>query len=295
MRRLQLRELFLHLIINQSKNIIMKFIKPALVTLLMLISVFSFAQKKVELKYNLPTGKEYSNHVKIVQTVAMEANGQSFDIDQVMSFFIGVGIVENYGDSIKLSQTINRVKMNQKVMGMDINYDSDSIDTSNPMAAQMHEAMKGILGKKIEQVIAASGKILRTDLGDLKDNPEFAKNMGALGQYMVYPEGKIKVGESFEQEVQQMVANGIRTKMKYTLAKIEDGIAIFNVEGTVTSEEGNQTGIQMEGKQTGTVSIGINTGWQLAGEIEQQMEMVVQQAGMSMPAQVQGKITFKSE
>ena len=261
----------------------------------MLISVITFAQKKVELKYNLPSGKEYSTQINMVQTIAMEVNGQAMELDQVMTFFMGIKVIENYGDSTKLTLSIDRIKMNQKVMGMDIKYDSDSIDTSNPMAAQMHEGMKGILGKKIEQVMAPNGKILRVDLGDLEDDAEFAKNMGNLGQYVVYPDGKIKVGVSFEQDAQQIVENGVITKMKYTLAKIENGIAVFNVEGTITSEEGNEMGIEMEGTQSGTMSVDINTGWQLKGDIEQQMEMVIQQGGMSMPAQVQGTVSYISE
>lgn len=275
------------------KIIIMKLRRIIPLILLVGISTFNYAQK-VNLKYDLKKGDYYQWEMNIDQVIDMNVQGQDMSMTQKLKFFTGVNVLEEYDDSIRIEQKIERVKMDQQVMGMNINYDSDNPSTSDPMAAQMDQMFKSFIGEPIIIVLDKLGNTLRTDLGKLADNQEFARNAGSSAQFVVFPEKTLKVGDSWEDSIKPLVETGINTQVKYTLLNVESGIATLKFEGKVTTEEGSEQGMKMSGKQEGKIKIEVKSGWTDSSDIEQNMDMEINQGGMVMPAKVKGTVSMKT-
>jgi hypothetical protein len=257
------------------------------------ISTLNFAQK-VNLEYNLEKGNYYQWEMILDQEIDMKVQGQDMSMTQKIEFFTGNTVQEVFKDSFRIEQKIERVKMNQQVMGMTVNYDSDSPNSSDPMAAQMDQMFKSFIGEPMIIVLDKLGNTVRTDLGKLEDNPEFARNAGSTAQFIIFPEKTLKVGDSWEDTINPLVETGIITKVKYTLAKVESGTATLKFEGDVTSIEGNELGMNMSGKQKGEVKIDLKSGWTDSSEITQDMEMEINQNGMIIPAKVKGTAILKT-
>lgn len=257
------------------------------------ISTFNHAQK-VNLAYNLEKGKYYKWEMTLDQEIDMKVQGQDMSMVQKIEFFTGNNILEVYKDSLLIEQKIERVKMNQQVMGMNINYDSDSPNASDPMAAQMDQMFKSFIGEPVLIVLDKMGNTLRTDLGKLADNKEFARNAGSSAQFIVFPGKTLKVGDSWEDNISPYVETGILTQAKYTLVKVESDMVVLNFEGEIISKEGNELGMKMSGKQKGVIKIDMKSGWNNSSEIDQDMDMEINQNGMSIPAKVKGKASLKT-
>ena len=271
-------------------------IKSFLLILFLLgITLTVFSQKKAELKYNLKKGGHYINSMKINQTIDMELQGQPMKMDQEISFIIDSYISEVYKDSFKIATTINRVILNQNIMGNQITYDSDTnIDLENPMIEQINKVFGGLLHKSIIQVYDKSGNIIRADLGELAEDEVFAQNFGSSLQLPVYPEGKTKIGDSWENNIIPLVKSGIEIKIKYTLEEIESGRARISFESTVDSFEDTSMNLEMNGNQTGEIIVDLKSGWSNSSAVKQIVNMTINQNGMTFPAKVTGKVITTS-
>ncbi len=268
----------------------MKLIRLIPIVLFVSISTLGISQK-VKLKYALTTGDSYQWAMDIDQKIDMTVQGQPMAMTQKLQFFMGFKIAEVYKDSFRVEQTIERIKMNQKVMGMDMVYDSDNPDMNNPMAAQMHQMFESFIGDSIIIVLDNYGNKLRTDFGGLETNQEFIRNVGSSNQFIVFPQKTLKVGDSWEDEVEPLVETGIMTNVKYTLTNVESGLATIKFEGKVTTDKEKSAGMEMKGEQSGELTIDTKTGWLNTSKVSQDMDMVINQNGMSIPAKVSGDVS----
>jgi hypothetical protein len=102
----------------------------------------------------------------------------------------------------------------------------------------------------------------------------FTKNLEMTTD--IFPEGKVKVGDSWSKEQFVSVGLPIISKSTYTLKSINDGVAIIDVSATFSTDPNNATtnlqGLEatqfFEGTRSGSLMVDAATGWINSGELK---------------------------
>lgn len=277
----------------------MKKNKLSILTILLLILTgFSLtAQKSVVLRYNLSQGDEYTYDINIDQDIVFQAQGQTMALDQLMDFYM-TSTIMNVSDSITIKTTINRINMIQKIMGMEIKFDSDQpANEQNPMSAQIAEAMGRLINHGYTIVMDKLGNISRVDVSDMSENNELANNMGSGANFAVFPENAISVGDSWEKDIEPMETSDMKFHVKYTLFKISGNQATLQLNGTITANkvEEMEGDMNLKGETKGEMTLDIKTGWLIESKMEQDIQLDLEQNGTKFPATITGTVTATSK
>ncbi len=272
--------------------------KMAMVTALLMLPLFIttiFAQKKVSLSYQLELGQKFDIVTEIDQDIVFEANGQPMTLDQKMTFKSSSFIEKVEEDSITINTTIDAVRMEQSIFGMEILYDSEDESTmKDPMAAEVGKAMSKILGASMATIVDSKGNVHKYDLGGLADNSEMANNLTTGNSYVVFPEGKISVGDSWEADITPMKNSDMKSHTKYTLMKITKKTVVIEVLSTITANNFEDEDMKMQGEITGEMIIDRKTGWTIQSDMDMETELELDQNGMKFPATISGTINVVS-
>lgn len=263
--------------------------------LLQLVAINSFAQKSVELKYKLTEGDVYDYLMELDQDIVFEANGQTMALDMLMTFEMTQKVAAVTADSIKLEGQIKRVKSKQAIFGMEISYDSDDpASAQNPMTAKMGEEFAKILNKSFFMMMDHQGRLGNMDVSRIADNDELANNLNSGSQFAIYPEGKIKVGHSWEEDINPVETSDMKFHATYTLLKVSGKEATLGVEGVITANEMEDVEIKLNGTMKGEMVVDVKTGWLIKSTMDQEIEMDIEQNGMKFPATTSGTIVTTS-
>ena len=255
----------------------------------------SWAQKKIELKYNLNKGDSFSYDINMDNDISFEANGQTMTMDQSMTFELDQNISDVTADSIKLSGQITRVKMTQSIFGMQITYDSDDpSSTENPMAAKLGQELAKVLNKPFKMSMDHKGHLGDMEFSGIEGNDDIANNINSGSQYATYPDGKIAVGDSWESDIKPVSNSEMKYHVVYTLLKVSGKHAILGINGTITSNEVNGQEMRLDGTMKGEMTIDTKTGWLVKSTIDQEMEIDIEQNGVKFPATISGTIVTNS-
>ncbi len=272
--------------------------KMAMVTAILMLPLFlttAFAQKKINLSYQLELGQKYNIVTEIDQDIVFEANGQPMTLDQKMKFKSSSFIEKVEEDSITIKTTIDAVRMEQSIFGMEILYDSEDESTmENPMAAEVGKAMSKILGASMATIVDSKGNVHKYDLGGLADNSEMANNLTTGNSYVVFPEGKISVGDSWEADITPMKNSDMKSHTKYTLMKITKKTVVIEVLSTITANDFEDEDMKMQGEITGEMIVDRKTGWTIQSDMDMETELELDQNGMKFPATISGTINVVS-
>jgi len=269
------------------------------ISLLLLFSLFfmnissTIAQKSVELKYNLNEGDAYVFVTDMVQDITFEAMGQTTTLDQVMMFEMSSFVTKIEGDNISEDYVIERVKMDQKIFGMEIKFDSDDSSTFTGMGAQIAEQMNKVIGAQIKIVKDNRGNIIDVDLSGFTENSDLMNNLSSGNSHAVYPEGKVKVGDTWETDINPMEDSEMKVHMVYTLLKISRKHAELGVVGTISANEIEGKDITLDGNTAGTMIVDRKTGMLISSTIDLDMTMNLDQAGVLIPATIMGTTETK--
>jgi hypothetical protein len=276
-----------------TKNKIITFFTLAF--LLQLVAINSFAQKSVELKYNLTEGDVYNYVMELDQDIVFETNGQTMALDMLLNFEMTQKVAVVTADSIKLEGQIKRVKSKQAIFGMEISYDSDDpTSAQNPMTAKMGEEFAKVLNKSFFMMMDHQGKLGNMDLSGVSDNDELANNINSGSQFAVYPKGKISVGDSWEEDINPVETSDMKFHATYTLLKVSGKEATLGVEGIITANEMEDMEIKLDGTMKGEMVVDVKTGWLIKSTMNQELEMDLEQNGMKFPATTSGTIVTTS-
>ena len=268
--------------------------------MLLLFAGFSInlnAQKSVQLRYNLNQGDQYSYEMKMDQDIVFQSSGQTMTLDQVLEFYMTSSIKE-VSDSITVESSINRVVMNQKIFGMEMNYDSDiPVADQNPMAAQIAAAMGGLINKNYSMIMDKLGNIGDVDVSQLTDNDDLTNNLGSGSNFAVYPENAVTVGDSWEKDIEPMKTSDMKFHAKYTVLKLSGSQATLQLDGTITANKMDDVDADMNlsGQQKGEMTIDVKTGWLIESKIEQNLKLDIEQNGVKFPATIEGMIITTSK
>lgn len=271
-----------------------------LLAILMMVVGFSLnlnAQKKVTLRYNLSQGDQFSYDMKMDQDIVFQASGQTMTLDQVLEFYM-TSTVKAVSDSITIESSINRVVMNQKIFGMEMKYDSDvPVADQNPMAAKLAETMGTLINKNYSMVMDMMGNIGSVDASQLTDSDDLANNLGSGGNFAVYPENAVSVGDSWEKDIEPMKSSDMKFHAKYTVLKLTGSQVTLQLDGIITANKMEEVDADMNlnGVQKGEMIIDLKTGWLIESKIEQELKLDIEQDGAKFPATINGYITTTSK
>jgi len=256
----------------------------SIIALMFLASANIFAQKSVELKYNIEKGDSYKITNNIDMDMSFDANGSTMTMESVMDIETTTTVVSLENDEISQEMAFDRIAMNQKIMGMEINYDSgDSTTFSSGLGAQVGAEMNKIIGKSINMVLDKYGNILSIDVAAISST-DVANNVTSGNTFAVYPDHKIKVGESWESDIKPLKDSEMKTHIKYTLLKTSRKQSTIGVEGIISANEIEGKEIRMEGTTSGEMVVNTKTGMLISSIIDLEMEMDIEQGGTTFPA-----------
>jgi hypothetical protein len=270
-------------------NLKMKLFLAAFLLPGMLICVH--AQKSVDLRYNVSSGDRYTMTMEIDQDIVFEANGQQMALDQMINFKLLSEVSEATADSIKLKHQLNAVKMTQGIFGMTVTYDSEDPATlQNPMAAKVGEQFTAIIGQSFFMNMDKKGNVGSMDMRNVTDNDDFADNLNSGGQFVAFPDGKVKVGESWEKDIFASDESNMKFNAVYTLLKVTGKEATIGLEATIKANPNDDSDLNLSGTQTGEMIVDLKTGWLIESTTSQDLELEVEQNGQKYPATISGTI-----
>ncbi len=271
--------------------------KFLLMMALMMLPAFimsTYAQKAIELKYNLKKGSKYHSTMAMTQDVEMEVQGKSMVMNNEMNFEFNYKVLDVRPDSFDLETKISAIKMKQSVMGMEIAYDSKDTSTfNNPVVGtKFSDEMNKLIDVAITTTNSIDGNVGKVDMGTLDKNNDIAKNMKSSFSQATYPDHKVKVGDSWTNDVSTSGYAEMTMHMKYTLTKFNRKQAFLSVEATIDSP--NATA-KLKGTMSGEMTVDRKTGWVVHASFDQDFDMQMEQQGMSFPATVSGSYEINSE
>ena len=117
------------------------------------------------------------------------------------------------------------------------------------------------------------GKIIDIDLSNISDNNELTNNLTSGSTYAVYPDGKIKVGDSWENDIVPLEGSEMIVHIKYTLLKVSRSQATIGIEGLLSGNEVNGEEINLNGTTVGEMIVDKKTGMLITSTIDLEMEM----------------------
>jgi hypothetical protein len=271
--------------------------KMAMVTALLMLPMFiasTFAQKKVNLTYKLNQGQSFNILTEIDQDIVFDANGQTMTLDQTITTKSDAIVSEVSDGNISISTTLSNMKMAQSIFGMEIIFNSEDSVQVNPMAEKIGEALNEIIGESYKTVIDNKGNVISYDLGKFAENGDMANNISSGNSYIVFPEGKIAVGSSWEADIKPMEKSDMKVHSKYTLVKASKKTALINVESIVSANTMENAELKMEGTITGEMTVNPKNGWTTSSDLDMEMELEIEQGGMKFPATISGTISMES-
>lgn len=246
----------------------------------------AFAQKKVELQYNLNVGDTYKFISDISQDVSFEASGSTMTLEQVMTFKMTSKVKSIDGNVIDKEITFDAIKMNQKIFGMEINYDSEDSATWTGMGKEIANQMNTLVGKAVEIIMDNKGNIQQLDLGEIMDNDDLSNSLTSGNTYAVYPEGSIKVGDSWESDVNPLKDDDMNVHMKYTLLKANRKQAVIGLEGALSGNEIQGELVNLSGTTVGEMTVDIKTGMLITSKLDVDLSLEMEQNGTKFPADI---------
>ncbi len=253
----------------------------------------TYAQKAIMLQYHLKDGDKFVSTMSMNQEIDMEVQGQSMVINQDMNFEFGYLVSDVVADSFNLHTNINAIKMTQTMMGMEIKYDSrDSSTFNNPtLGTQISDQMNKLIDKEITTTNSINGTVGSVDLGAIGADNAMAGNMKSSFSQAVYPNHKVKVGESWDNDITTNGMAEMKMHITYTLTKATRKQAFIDVKGTITSPDETA---RLKGTLTGEMTVDRKTGWVTHSTFDQDIDMQMEQQGMSFPATVSGSYEITS-
>lgn len=267
-------------------------VKNLLLIMLMLSVTVAFSQKQISLKYKLSPGDQFKFKTEVEQEITFDANGTSMVMDMVVGTSMTSDVVAVEDGQIENSYVIDALKLNQKAFGMEMKYDSEDSSTySSGPGAQIAAKVGSIIGKSIIMIMDDYGNIDSINMSSITENDEFTQGFKNGSYYAAYPEHKIKVGDSWEVDINPMQDSEMLVHTTYTLVKVKKREAVIKVVGSITGNTVNGEEVKMDGKTEGEMIVNRKTGMQISSTFDVDMSLEMEQQGMKIPATIMGTST----
>lgn len=285
-----------------------------LVTIISIPSCKSPRSGKV-LKFNLEKGKTYD--YELIWDMDQQMMGQESKIN--ISGGYTIDVTEDNNNVKTLKAVYRDFKMYMKMMGMEINIDTDKPAEplsqedikANPLG-MISRMFTGIKGKEFTMKVDGEGKVLEVSgfeqivngmvdslqVGDdikmqmrasLKDqfNEQNIKDQFAQ-VFTIFPNKEVKVGDTWEKSWQMGGRMPAKYTTKYSVKDIEGDHVSLAAQTNIGSDDPE---MKIKGNQTGNLLVDSKTGLVINAEFNQDMETKTR--GMDIKTIGKGKIKGK--
>jgi len=301
----------------------MKTIKIALVLLLSITFSMTVQAKKVNLRYTLEKGFEVSFKLTSVQEIVQELMGQSQSTQNKQILFVTFKVLDVDQDgNYTMSRLIPRVKILASYPSGDMEFDTDNVEDSNPMA----DSFVWLTETPTEFVMSPEGNILKV-IDSEKIADEFVKKFSgegvesqmimamasqfttedglkqSLGSFLLkYPDKKVKVGQPWESvsEMKLLISfkNTASTKIKEmnkVTATLSQSVMIEQSEvDNVIEMQGMEMEYELSGEKQGSYEVNLETGLIIHGEESATISGLISVDSPQLPAPMTIPMTIKS-
>ncbi|MBW8683577.1 hypothetical protein [Chitinophaga rhizophila] len=280
----------------------MKYYRLLLLVLMLGITQFTIAQKKVLLKMIMAPNKTYKTLMTNVMDMEMTVKGDSAMIAQITSSGMQLPIVmhmtqdmvvstktgaQGTDKKMPITMTYDKVSLKQSVAGQ------ETIQDTNPFADAVIEGSATADGKiSVDTIKGSIDEALKTSLRQL---------VNTVQGNVKFPGSEMKVGDSFEQEVPMNLPipqadMKMKINTKYILKEIKDNKAIFDLKHDIVMDLSmDQNDNKGNGVGTGmgimVFDMSKNTLQQSDSDIRFTFDFAV--SGMTMSATCKGKTSVK--
>lgn len=248
---------------------------------------------EIELKLNLKKGSLYDMKMVLNSQTEMNMMGQTVNSNTVMEMGMDYEVKDVLANgNYVVRTTYKTIKMSGDAMGMKYEYDSQTDKATGMQAEQMAAGMKKMLGEYAEMEMDKLGKVVKSTMSPGLSGPD-GKGKGGMENmsYSVFPDKKIKVGDTWESDIDQKMGNSeVIVKTKFKLVSVSNGIAEISMDGTLELKPGTEG--KITGTQKGTSKVELATGMNQEVVIDQDIDMEMNDMGMKMPMKMKNKITI---
>ena len=238
-------------------------INRLLLLFIMLTAATSFAQTGTN-KIVLSKGQKLSSTTTTNGTTSMEMMGQTMETVTESTQTSTVEVKDVTATGYLLTNTMNKLKLKSKMMGQEMNFDSDKKEDAN---SEMGNALKEKL-KPVDEEITFSGKTIQKKDAAMEESMQKAMeslsgagNEGPAGNFILIPAGK-KPGDVWLDSTSDQGINVINT---YTLQQLngKEATVLVNTVSRLNKNvkaQGADVMVDMDIKALTTASVDIATG-----------------------------------
>jgi Family of unknown function (DUF6263) len=261
------------------------------------------------LKMRLAPGDNFKQDMDMTMNMQVEVAGQNMKTDLGIKGLMDFSVS---GDS----NNLKKIKMTYEKMGMTMKLDAPGMDGMN-MDSILNKSNELINGKSVNILVNEKNEIVDVagfedimvnealdDASKMQIKKMFSKEQinSMLGMmFQMYPDKPVKVGESWEKEIEFPMAEiKMKIKGKYTLKSVKDGVAFIDLKGTFKGKGSmNQNGMaidmDMDGTQNGQINIGLEDGYLKDSDIKMDMKALTEVMGQKMKMNMKGKYLMKGK
>jgi hypothetical protein len=260
------------------------------------VAIFLFtnainAKSKVLLRLNPQKGTTYEMTMAMTNNIDQEMMSQKVKIDQKMGMVFTYQVLDVLpSKNFLIEYSITKITMNINVNGQEMNFDSGTDDSSNPMNA----SLKGLIGNKVKIELTPKGQIERVEgleeyVKKLSENPQLAQSMqmfsndnnfkSFIGQsFSYFPENEVKKGDKWTSSFKLPAMMNMETTMNFEVADIKKDQIALNVNSDVNinspiEQQGMKIDMKMTGTQNGIMTIDPTDGWLRSSDLTQKFDL----------------------
>ncbi|GAA4780617.1 hypothetical protein GCM10023231_04680 [Olivibacter ginsenosidimutans] len=245
------------------------------------------------------------------QKVQQEMMGNAMTINQDIEVEYLYDILENNQQGLHIKTTYQRLAMHMELPQKTLDYDSKHVnDENNPL-----NKLGKMMGKSFDVYISPEGKVTKVEglraiidsigsdaatqqvLAQQFSDSAFIHMMDA--SLNIYPNKKIRVGESWQKNVSMPTGGMMDMSLQstYTLNNIVNDQAHIQVRSDIklsplaSNEVTNNMEFNLTGKQTGELQTDIQSGLVSSGSLHQEINGNLSAQGFKIPMTIISDIT----
>jgi hypothetical protein len=281
------------------------------------------SEEALTLNFSPEVSKKYEITMLSKQDMSMGAMGDMQNTI-VMNYDLLIKEKDNDGNFIILT-TFKKMGFDTKSPQGNISYDSDSKTESDDMASAMiGKIFGGMIGQSFSMTVNKNGEVtqlkgmeaifqniiknmgLDTVPGGMQavagfrnqfSDEQFKKNFGE--SFNILPSKEVKVGDTWAiDNSNNMMGFEMKTKNTYTLKDIKGNLAIVELVSDFnlgSENDENDVKMKMDGSQSGSLKIDINTGMTIESNIKQNISATQKMMGQEMPMKIDGTVKMTSK
>ena len=294
--------------------------------LLFLLACQVHAQKKALLRFDLEKNDHYQIEINTEQEIWQLIMDQAFEMKQYIGFVYDFQVLDKISDSEYLMKvSYNKLYFKQVALDNEMEYDSDNPPDSLHPAMRAYAALKDAsftfimsdrgevtelsgIDELIDKVLAqitgydkTNQEIIVTSIKKQFNRKTMTENMEKL--IMVYPEKKIKTGQTWEFNSTSTFMMPMNINTSYKLTEISNNTAYVELSSTFLPNEDAEPfevgyvsmSYDLKGDQEGEMQVDLANGMIKSAEINQKFEgTITMNKDKTWPIKAKSTVKVKS-